>query len=233
MMNKLFFSLITCLCLAACAPQNSRMVDALNGGQFVAMSRAMRPVMLKKHMVDNNGDWYSPMLSLRPQSAGKTLLERLSPAFRFPHAKVAPTFRAMFSQNAKATLDKNRAVIEEGMMRIELELVAITDWNNDGTDDWLVVCRSGYIDSPRRFREYYLAIIDLKSPILKPYVLMVLDHVYNKVTVINDASLGELVESSAVEYMQGQTVLTHEPNKNAMKKKLEEGSLLKEHSLTH
>lgn len=232
-MNKLFFALIACFCLASCAPQDARMADVLNGGQFVAMSRAMRPLMLKKHIVDNKGDWYSPMLSLHPQSAGKTLFERLSPAFRFPGVQTAPTFRAMFSKNAKVTLSKNRAVIEEGMVRVELELVAITDWNNDGNNDWLVVCRSGYTDSPRRFREYYLAIIDLKSPVLKPYVLMVQEHIYNKVTVLNNAYLGELAESSAIEYQQGQASVTEAPNRLSMQKKLEEGSSLKEHALSN
>ena len=202
------------------------MVEALNGGQFVAMSRAMRPVMLKKNMVDKDGNWYSPMFSSRPADAGKILVDRLSPAFRFPHARVAvaPTFRAMLSPEAKVTLEDSRATIEDGMNRVTLELVAVTDWNNDGVDDWLVLCRSGYIDTPRRFREYYLVIIDLKTPVLQPYVLMVLDHVYNRVTVQNDASAGELVESSAVEYMQGQAVVTQAPDSRSMKKKLEEGS---------
>ena len=184
--------------------------------------------------VDKDGNWYSPMFSSRPADAGKILVDRLSPAFRFPHARVAvaPTFRAMLSPEAKVTLEDSRATIEDGMNRVTLELVAVTDWNNDGVDDWLVLCRSGYIDTPRRFREYYLVIIDLKTPVLQPYVLMVLDHVYNRVTVQNDASAGELVESSAVEYMQGQAVVTQAPDSRSMKKKLEEGSSLKESSLS-
>lgn len=236
MMKRLCACLALCACLGltSCAPQDCRMVEALNGGQFVAMSRAMRPVMLKKNMVDKDGNWYSPMFSSRPADAGKILVDRLSPAFRFPHARVAvaPTFRAMLSPEAKVTLEDSRATIEDGMNRVTLELVAVTDWNNDGVDDWLVLCRSGYIDTPRRFREYYLVIIDLKTPVLQPYVLMVLDHVYNRVTVQNDASAGELVESSAVEYMQGQAVVTQAPDSRSMKKKLEEGSSLKESSLS-
>ncbi|HJD96314.1 hypothetical protein [Mailhella massiliensis] len=223
-----------CLGLASCAPQDCRMVDALNGGQFVAMSRAMRPVMLKKNMVDAEGNWYSPLFASRPSDAGKTLVDRLSPAFRFPHSKVAvaPTFRAMLTPEAKVKLEGSRAVMEDGMNRVELELVAVTDWNNDGVDDWLVLCRSGYSDTPRRFREYYLVIIDLKAPVLQPYVLMVLDHVYNRVTVQSDASAGELAESNAVEYVQGQAVVTQAPDRGSMQKKLEEGSRLKETSLS-
>ena len=138
--------------LAGCAPRDCRMVDALNGGQFVAMSRAMRPVMLKKNMVDENGDWYSPMFSSRPADAGKTLVDRLSPAFRFPGSRVPvpPTFRAMLTPEAKVRYEDGKATIEQGMNRVILELVAVTDWNNDGTDDWLVLCRTGYSDTPQR-----------------------------------------------------------------------------------
>ncbi len=220
--------------LAGCAPRDCRMVDALNGGQFVAMSRAMRPVMLKKNMVDENGDWYSPMFSSRPADAGKTLVDRLSPAFRFPGSRVPvpPTFRAMLTPEAKVRYEDGKATIEQGMNRVILELVAVTDWNNDGTDDWLVLCRTGYSDTPQRYRDYYLVVIDLTKPVLEPYVLMVLDHVYGKVTVRNDASSGELVESTAVEFLQGQATMTQAPDTRSVQRKLEEGSSLKETSLS-
>ena len=236
-MYKHCAGLVLAVCLSllsGCAPQDCRMVEALNGGQFVAMSRAMRPVMLKKHIVDEKGDWYSAMFSSRPSDAGKTLVDRLSPAFRFPGARtpVPATFRAMLTPDARVKYEDNKAVIEQGMNRVLLELVAVTDWNNDGVDDWLVLCRTGYSDTPKRFREYYLVIIDLKTPVLKPYVLMVLDHVYGKVTVRNDASGGELVESNVVEFLQGQSTMTQAPDSRSMRLKLEEGSSLKQTSLS-
>lgn len=236
-MNKRYacLALAACLSLAAgCAPQNSRMVEALDGGQFVAMSRAMRPVMLKKNIVDDKGDWYSPMFSSRPADAGKTLVDRLSPAFRFPgsHLAVAPTFRAMLTPDARVKYQDNKAVIEQGMNRVSLELVAVTDWNNDGVDDWLVNCRTGYTDTPQRFREYYLVIINLTTPVLKPYVLMVLDHVYSRVTVRNDASGGELVETNVMEFLQGQSTMTEAADSRTVHRKLEEGSSLRQTSLS-
>ena len=236
-MNKRCACLAFAACLslfAGCAPSNSRMVEALDGGQFVAMSRAMRPVMLKKNMVDKNGDWYSPMFSSRPADAGRTLVDRLSPAFRFPgsHLAVAPTFRAMLTPDAKVKTEDNKATIEQGMNRVTLELVAVTDWNNDGVDDWLVDCRTGYSDTPHRFREYYLVITDLNTPVLKPFVLMVLDHVYSRVTVRNNAADGELVETNVMEFLQGQSTMTQAPDSRSLHRKLEEGSTLKETSLS-
>ncbi len=229
-------ALAACLfVLSGCAPRDCRMVEALDGGQFVAMSRAMRPVMLKKTIVDKNGDWYSSMFPSRPSDAGKTLVNRLSPAFRFPDARmpVPSTFRAMLTPDAKIRYEDNKAAIEQGMNRVLLELVAVTDWNNDGVDDWLVLCRSGYSDTPKRFREYYLVIIDLKTPVLKPYVLMVLDHVYGRVSVRNDASGGELKESNVMEFLQGQSTMTQAPDGRSVRQKLEEGSSLKQTSLSH
>lgn len=236
-MNKVYACLALlagCSLFSGCAPRDSRLVDAVNGGQFVAMSRAMRPVMLKKNMVDERGDWYAPLFSSRPKDAGRILVDRLSPAFRFPNSRVPlpPTFRAMLTSDAKVTLEDSRATIEQGMNRVVLELVAVTDWNNDGKDDWLVLCRTGYSDAPRKFREYYLVVIDVEAPVLKPYVLMVTEHVYNKVTVLSDASAGELAESSAAEFIQGQATVTQAPDSLSVRKKLEEGSSLKQTSLS-
>ena len=228
-------ALAACLSLAAgCAPQNSRMVEALDGGQFVAMSRAMRPVMLKKNIVDEQGDWYSSMFPSRPAAAGKTLVNGLSPAFRFPGSRMpeTATVRSMLTPDARVKTADNKATIEQGMNRVSLELVAVTDWNNAGVDDWLIVCRTGYSDTPRRFREYYLVVIDLQKPVLKPYVLMVLDHVYNRVTVRNDASGGELVESNVMEFLQGQSTMTEAADSRTVHRKLEEGSSLKKTSLS-
>ncbi len=211
------------------------MVEALNGGQFVAMSRAMRPVMLKKNMVDARGDWYSPLFSGRPSEAGKTLVDRLSPAFRFSGSRVssASTFRAMLTDDASVELKDNRAVIDQGLLRIVLELVAVTDWNGDGKNDWLVLCRTGYADTPRRFREYYLVVTDTDAPVFQPQVLMVTEHVYNRVKVVNDASSGELTESEAAEFMQGQTTVTQAPDSRAVRKKLEDSSSVRQTSLSH
>ena len=111
--------------------------------------------------------------------------------------------------------------------------MAVTDWNNDGVDDWLVNCRVGYADTPQRFREYYLVVIDLTTPVLKPYVLMVLDHVYSRVTVRNDASGGELAETNVMEFMQGQSTMTEAADSRTVHRKLEEGSSLKQTSLSH
>jgi hypothetical protein len=185
-------------------------------------------------MVDSNGDWYSPLLSYPPDQAGKTLLDRLSPAFRFPDSRipVPQTFRSMLTEDARVVIKGHKAVVEQGLSIITLELVAVTDWNNDGKGDWLVLCRTAFSDTPRKFREYYLTITDLESPVLIPQVQMVIDHVYGKVSVVSNASVGELAENVSDEFMQGQTTVTQAPDSTAVQKKKEEGSSLKKTSLS-
>ncbi len=219
--------------LSGCAPMNCRLVDVVDGGQFVAMSRAMRPVMLKKNMVDSQGDWYSSFFFSPPADAGRLLVDRLSPAFRFPGArtKIPSTFRSMLTRDAKIRITSGKAVMEQGVQSVLLQLVAVTDWNNDGADDWLVLCKAWYTDTPQRFREYYLVVTDRKKPVWEPYVLMVRDHVYSRITVAADASQGELAESNVMEFMQGQSVMTQSPDKRAMQRKMEESSSLRKTSL--
>ena len=138
----------------------------------------------------------------------------------------------MLTSDAKVTLDGCRAVIEQGLSIIHLELVAVADWNNDGTDDWLILCRVGYTDSPRRFREYYLTVTDLNSPVLYPVVQAVQEQVYGKVTVLHDAAAGALAETGAEEFLQGQTTVTQKPDGNAVRQQLEAGSFLKKRTLS-
>ena len=233
-MKALFIAAVLCGMLSACAPQGARLVNALDGAQFVTMSRAMRPAMLERGLVDAQGDWYSPLLSFPPKDAGAQLVDRLSPAFRFPGSRVAMprTFRAMLTSEAKVRAEGNRAVIEQGLSLVELALTALADWNGDGRDDWLVSCRVSFVDTPRRYREYFLVISRTDAPVLEPAVLLVRDHVYGKVTVTKDASAGVLAETPAAEFLQGQTTVTQQPDSRAVQKKLSEGSSVQESALS-
>lgn len=222
-----------CLALSGCAPIDTRLVDTLDAPRFVDMSRAMRPVMVKKHIVDEKGDWYSPIIRTAPTGAGKTLVDRLSPAFRFSGDKLRlpSTFHAMLGPGAKVTYDDNRAVIIQGASRIMLELVAVTDWNNDGKDDWLVACQVGYADNPRRYREYFLTVTDLSEAVLVPRIQMIIDHVYGKANVVEDSSSDEIVDASVVEFLPGQATIVERPDREAVRKSVQGESRLSERRL--
>jgi hypothetical protein len=67
--------------LTACAPQGLRLVDTKDDASFAAMFHAMKPAMLQKKMVGNDGSWYTPLISSGPDNAGQRLVDGLSPKF--------------------------------------------------------------------------------------------------------------------------------------------------------
>lgn len=228
-----YLSLVSCFLvsamLAACAPGGMRMVDAVDGNAFTTMSRAMHGEMLRRNLVDSRGSWYSPVFSFGPFRAGEKLVDRLSPRFRFPRAGVAvpDTFRGMMGEDARLVLRGPVAVIEQGISRVELRLLAVADWNGDGKDDWLVRCRVGTATEPKKYRDYYLAVLDRKRPVWEPKLLMVLDHVYGRVIPVGDPSRGALAESLSTDYLQGQSTILEAPGKSGGTSGANDGSKLR------
>ena len=228
--------LATCLLactLAGCAPQGSRMVNAVDDSAFTVLSRSMQVEMRKRHLVDDQGSWYSPVVSFGPFNAGEKLVNRLSPAFRFPRAGVSlpKTFREFLGEDAHVSLQGPKAILEQGLSRIELRLVAVADWNGDDKDDWLIVCRVSSVETPKKFRDYYLVIQDLKRPVWDAELLMILDHVYGKVRSVGDPAHGDLAESLATDYLQGQATILESPDQSALKRSSRKISGVRESSL--
>jgi hypothetical protein len=211
MMKKLVLPLIFLLGLAGCAPQQMRLVDTVDAPQFVAMSQAMRPAMLRKNLVDHHGSWYSPSLSLLPRDAGAVLVGRLSPSFLESDVFEARTFRASLGRRAVVKEERFTAAIRKDGRLVRLELVAVADWDGDGRDDWLIRCQHGEADEPRVYREYFLAVTDLKAAVLQPRVLLVQDSFGGRKTVIAEPYHSEFAGSHAEEFLQGQTVVTQAP----------------------
>lgn len=232
MKNVCFSLLLSAVMLTACAPSSMRVVDTVDTEQFVAMSRALRPVMVKKSLVDKKGSWYSPWISSAPKNAGEVLLNRLSPAFRFPGASSLPaTFRGMLTHDARVKLDGNRAVIEQGLNVTTLELVACTDWNSDGAEDWLARCTTRFTDAPGAWREYYLLITERDAPVLQAHLLALRDHKEGRVELLYDATAGELSDTPVIELLQGQAVITESPDKVSAERKGRADSGVKARSL--
>lgn len=217
MMKKALF-LLGLFVLSACAPRDMRLVDAVDAPQFVAMSKAMRPVMLHKHLVDHRGSWYSAPLALRPADAGAALAERLSPAFLKSDEFTGSTFRASLKRDAVVKQERFAASIRQNGKIVTLELTAVTDWDGNGKDDWLVSARIGEADEPRVCREYFLVITDVKAPVLQPRVLLVQEIFGGRKTVTAEPFHSELAGSEAEEFLQGQTNVTEAPAEHIEKK---------------
>ncbi len=72
----------------------------------------------------------------------------------------------------------------QGMDVISVSLTAVTDWNGDGVNDWLVTCTVTPLfgSGPR---EYYLAVENVApTGVLKPTLLAIRDCANNECTVL-------------------------------------------------
>lgn len=221
-MRALCVLCLVCLLGGCVKPADNLTVQPLDGPEFRAMAVTLRPQLTRKGVLDEEGAWYTPLISLagmgfgNVKNAGQTLLDRLSPAFRFPGADpglLPPTFRGMLTEQAKVTVAKHAFTVEQGLDRVYVSLLALTDWNQDGTDDWLVLCRVEPQSSPGNNRDYYLVLTDLHPAILTPRVLAVRDCVGGRCRVVETASDPALTpDSPAVELMQGQQDVTQPPS---------------------
>lgn len=214
---------LACLLGGCLKPAGNLTVQAVDEPEFRAMTVALRPQLEQKGILDGEGAWYSSLISLAGmgfggvKNAGQTLLDRLSPAFRFPGTDptlLPSTFRGMLTEQAGVTVTKHSFTVEQGLDRLYVSLLALADWDQDGKDDWLALCRVEPQSSPGNRRDYYLVITDLTPPVLTPRVLAVRDCADGRCRVVETASDPSLTpDSPAVELMQGQQNVTQPPRK--------------------
>lgn len=220
-MKRLRLAAVLCsaLMLSACAPHGMRMVDTKDDASFAAMYHAMKPAMLKKELVDAKGNWYAPVVSLGPEDAGMAFLNRLSP--KFCNADLGEpaveSFRAMTTPEDEVKAGPWSASIRTQDWSLKLQLTAVTDWNGDGRDDWLVTCRLALAKSPAESKEYFLLFTDPEAGVLEPFVLMERRHVFSRVSVLADNSLTDFSGAVTVEVEQGQVDVTQAPKRGLQK----------------
>lgn len=202
--------------LSGCVPSSgSMMVEPVNDNEFRAMIKLLKPQMKKQGVIDAEGAWYSPMfMSSVPKDAGQTLLTRLSPAFRFPGMKaeqLPASFKGMIAASAELKVSDSSFSVKQGLDKIFVGLLAVTDWNRDGKDDWLVLCRIEPQSTPGGKREYYLVVTDLDKPIFMPQLIAIQDCVFGRCQVIGVDDPGLVQDSAAAEIQQGQEAVTQAP----------------------
>ena len=212
---KRIFALLLLLAISGCATSGMRTVSAVDSDGFLAMSRAMQEKMQERHIVDEDGRWSEMVFSFGPFDAGRKLVDRLSPSFRFPDAGAGmpATIRDSLGEDARVRTQWPLAVAEQGLFRMELKLLALADWNGDGDKDWLVSCRVFKSKKRKDFREYYLAVTDLKRPVWEAQTLLIVDHAGGRVRQVAKPSEGVLAESSATDYEQGQAQIVKQPER--------------------
>ncbi len=170
------------LVLSGCAMQQP--VEVLRPDEFSTMATRLRTELVRRGLLDENGA-YEPGLPMnshgeyRPASFGEELYKRLSTRFRMPDAATGgltpETFAASASPRDDVRIGKGGFVMAQGMDIITVSIIAVTDWNGDGVNDWLLVCRVKPLlgNGPR---DYYLAVDNVTAEgVLQPKIIAIYD----------------------------------------------------------
>ncbi|MCH5276516.1 MAG: motor neuron and pancreas homeobox protein 1 [Desulfovibrionaceae bacterium] len=220
-MRRIAVLCLACLLSGCVTPAGNLTVQALDKPEFRTMTSVLRPQLTRHGLLTEDGAWYEPVLSLAglglgsTAHAGATLFERLSPAFRFPGLAqdlLPGSFRGMVTGEAGVSVTAHAFTVLQGVDKVHVSLLALTDWTRDGRDDWLLLCRIEPQNQPGTRRDYYLLVDDPAAPVLKPRVLAIRDCVSGRCRIVETADdPGLAPESPAMELMQGQQTITQPP----------------------
>lgn len=210
---------LVCLLLASCVgPADVKTVQAVNEPEFLRLIKTLQPMMMENKVLDQNGAWYSPRITASGgwNNAGQILLDRMSPAFRFPDmadAQLPASFRSMFTPEARIAVDSYAFTALQGSDSIYVSLLAVLDWNMDDRDDWLVLCRVTPSAVPETSRDYYLLVTNPEAPVLLPHVLAIKDCWNNICEIFDSAGPSKLFhDGNSLELMPGDTSVTMPPS---------------------
>ncbi len=153
-----------------CAACSGKTVDVIQSDKFTAMANRMPQELVARNILDADGDYLAVATVFQGGSYGDVLYKNLSPNFLFDHVAKdsAPTFSASLKANENVKIHENGFSITDKnankyirygakIRRIDVDMVAITDWDGNGEKDWIVACR--YVGSVgANPRVFYLAI---------------------------------------------------------------------------
>lgn len=206
------------LLASACVnPEGVLTVKPVNEPEMSALFKHLRPVMRANGVVDQEGAWYTSRLAVSSvgDDVGARLLNRLSPAFRFPDmpAQQLPrVFKDMFTPEARIAVNAHSFTAMQGTDRIHVALLALLDWDRNGEDDWLVLCRIVPTTLQGSSRDYYLLITAPEAPVLNPRVLGLRDCRNNICEVYDSAGKSRMFDDiNSLDYMPGDIVVTSPP----------------------
>lgn len=172
-----FFLLLLALMLSSigCSGKYVRVSDE---HEFNTMAKRLAPILRDRGVIDDKGAYLSPLLGTAdlPPQLGDYLFQRLSPAFRFQvdPSLLPPTFASSRSHGDTLEMRPRGFVLSQGTDVVTVTLLAQTDWNNDTSDDWLLLCRVKSIHN-NGLLDYYLVVEQPFTATLKPRLLAVYD----------------------------------------------------------
>lgn len=166
-------------------------VEVVRPDMFRNYAIYLRDEMVRRNILDAEGNYMEAAIrdnrDYSPASYGEELYRRLSTRFRSAEARnglAGETFADGATADANVRIGKVGFALGQGMDVISVSLTAITDWNGDGVNDWLVTCTVTPLfgNGPR---EYYLAVENVgPEGVLKPTLLAIRDCANNECTVL-------------------------------------------------
>ena len=218
MKGRYFAALFLALSCAGCLGIGAqRAMTVYDQDNMRKMMLLLKNEMHERGIVSPEGTYYSPIFAASVKNAGKTLFQKLSPAFRFPDADPSSlplTFENFTLPSAVLAFDKTKFTLEQGLETAQCCVLAETDWNGDGTKDWLAVFRISR-KNPRSAktasREFFLAIPRSNASVLNAEVLAVTDTEGSRRATFKSVAEAEQAgifrDTPAVDAVQGQQIV--------------------------
>lgn len=140
---SLFPAVCVLLCSTLAAGCASKTVDVVQPAQFKILADHMGKELVAHALLDSNGSYVSPLISGSTNDYGPQLYKRLSPSFIFEdtaYGMNATSFASSVTPYDRAKVGENGFVIKYLQRTVTVNMVALVDWDGDGTKDWLVSC---------------------------------------------------------------------------------------------
>lgn len=166
-------------------------VEVVRPDSFRNYAIYLRDEMVRRNILDAEGNYMEAAIrdnrEYRPASYGEELYHRLSTRFRSAEARnglAGETFADSAAPDDNVRIGRVGFALGQGMDVISVSLTAITDWNGDGVNDWLVTCTVTPLFGTGP-REYYMAVENVApTGVLKPTLLAIRDCANNECTVL-------------------------------------------------
>lgn len=216
---RLFFTTCLCLCVCLAAGCSGKQVHVTVENEFNTMAKRLAPVLKAHGVIDEHGAYVAPVFSTPelPPQLGEYLFQRLSPAFRFKvdPALLPPTFALSRTAGDTVEMQPYGFMLGQGADIVTVTLLAQTDWNDDGLNEWLLLCRVKPIIGKNNMRDYYLLVEKPGASILVPKLLAVYDCLSQSCKLFVDVDQKKppyAPEETTIEVKIGQKDVTLPPN---------------------
>ncbi len=149
--------LITLIVLNGCVSTGQKTITPVDSAQFRLLAAAIPAQLQHLGFTDENNYWYEPVVALPNLNVGDTLYHHLDPSFHYENSLMNPSSFAELSPT-NVTITNTSFSYTQGADRVSCELIAKMDWNNDGSEDWIILFSLTTPASQAAAKYYYLLV---------------------------------------------------------------------------